>query len=331
MGRTEVLGEYYKIYVKLFSYENKLTLLSLGGFSYIFSIFIIGIKTKVCLPKKNAVTLGLISTLIPFLMGVAIEEVFEIMWNLKGFKGFSLLIYTLSAPAYPTIYSHVEDLNLSSADMLSSYILSASLITEFSVDVITELLKYSYEVNNHVSPTTLNPISCILGFFIFVFLFFRPLTLFLCNYSSFTNKSVIVILIVTSIGLCNYFVQDNATVVTLILGIAIPRRQNISSILIQIEEALEPLLFLYITVLTIDINIFCIQLKGRETILCVILIIITLLSRFSTSVLISRKWNLCSWQRSWATGLIMTTPGIVEMSGFAVLKHKKVSLFTVFV
>ena len=314
-----------------------MTLLSLGGFAYIFSIFIVGIKTKVCLPKKSEVTLGLISALIPFLMGVAVEKAFESMWNLnqEGFKGFSLLIYILSAPSYPSMHFHVLDLNLSSTDMLSSYILSASLITEFSVDVITELLKYFYDVNNHVSPTTLNPLLCIFGFFTFVFLFFRPLTVFLCQYSSFSNKSVIVILIVMSVGLCNYFVHDNLNdntiVFTLILGIVIPRRQNVYKILNQIEEIVKLFLFLYITVLTININIFCIELKEKKTILCGILIIIILMSRFSTSVLISRKWNLCSWKQSWATGLIMTSPGIIEMSSFAVLKHKKVSLFTVFV
>ena len=73
-------------------------------------------------------------------MGIVVEKTFEYIREIEkeGHKGFSLLLFALSSPSYPTTYQNLEDLKLSS-DIISLDILSASMISEVTVDIFTVL------------------------------------------------------------------------------------------------------------------------------------------------------------------------------------------------
>ena len=73
-------------------------------------------------------------------MGIVVEKTFEYIREIEkeGHKGFSLFFFALSSPSYPTTYQNLEDLKLSS-DIISLDILSASMISEVTVDIFTVL------------------------------------------------------------------------------------------------------------------------------------------------------------------------------------------------
>ena len=99
----------------------------------------------------------------------------------------------------------------------------------------------------------------------------------------------------------------------------------------QIDDFIKIFLFLYISILSFNINIFCIDLKGKKKKkLCAILIIVVYSIRLLSSLLTSRKFGLLLWNQAWATALIMTLPGEIEISVFAVNKHKNVKVILVF-
>ena len=77
-----------------------------------------------------------------------------------------------------------------------------------------------------------------------------------------------IILVLVSVGVCNSLMSDiltdNSVIITLILGIAIPRIPSISMVINQIDDFIKIFLFLYISILSFNINIFCIDLKERK-------------------------------------------------------------------
>lgn len=102
------------------------------------------------------------------------------------------------------------------------------------------------------------------------FLFLRPLIVFVSTSSSFSNRSVMIILVFVSVGVCDSLMNDILTdnsvsvIITLILGIAISRIPSLSMVIDQIDDFIKIFLFLYISILSFNINIFCIDLKGKK-------------------------------------------------------------------
>ena len=82
-------------------------------------------------------------------MGIVVEKTFEYIREIEkeGHKGFSLFFFfALSSPSYPTTYQNLEDLKLSS-DIISLDILSASMISEVTIDIFTMLGNFFFTIN----------------------------------------------------------------------------------------------------------------------------------------------------------------------------------------
>ena len=146
-----------------------------------------------------------------------------------------------------------------------------------------------------------------------------------------------IILVFVSVDVCDSLMNDILTdnsvsvIITLILGIAISRIPSLSMVIDQIDDFIKIFLFLYISILSFNINIFCIDLKGKKKKkLCAILIIVVYSIRLLSSLLTSRKFGLLLWNQAWATAFIMTLPGEIEISVFGVNKHKNVKVILVF-
>ena len=77
-----------------------------------------------------------------------------------------------------------------------------------------------------------------------------------------------IILVLVSAGVCNSLMSDiltdNSVIITLILGIAISRIPSISMVINQIDDLIKIFLFLYISILSFNINTFCIDLKEKK-------------------------------------------------------------------
>ena len=77
-----------------------------------------------------------------------------------------------------------------------------------------------------------------------------------------------IILVLVSVGVCNSLMSDiltdNSVIITSILGIAIPRIPSIFMVINQIDDFIKISLFLYISILSFNINIFCIDLKEKK-------------------------------------------------------------------
>lgn len=332
LGRKEISGNYFLTYETLFSIQNQTVIFHIGAFGYLTSVFLIGLKTNLAFPKRSELLLGLIGVLVPFFIGLFIEFFFESKLKLRtaGFKGYGILIFSLSSPSFPSISLLLHDLNLST-ESLSQFILSTSLIAEVATDAFTEILKVFYDRHSHISLTSTDafyPLLCLFFFLLFAFLFFRPLINLLSKYSSFSHSSVLIIFILTAVGLCNTILSDFATghgiFITLILGLAVPCFTNLQEMIDQIEELVKVFLFLYISSLTLTVNVFCINFKKKETILCGILLLGVTTSRLFTVIIMSRKLRSCTWREAWATGLMMTPLGFVELSVFAVARYENV-------
>ena len=151
---------------------------------------------------------------------------------------------------------------------------------------------------------------------------------FLSQSYSFSQKLVVIILIVIVVGICNTMISDILTdlITTLILGLAIPRILNILELLNQMEEFVKLFFFFLLCNNSHNpINIFCINFKGKKTVLCGLVILGVTTSRFFTCGILTRLKSY-SWRQAWANGLMMTTLGVIEMSVFAIIKHEKVNL-----
>ena len=172
----------------------------------------------------------------------------------EGFKGYSILSFC-----------HSNNFFSLSSDILYQFILSSSFVSEVAIDAFTELLKLFYKKHSHVSLTkTTNLIVCFLGFIYFVFLIFRTLIVFLSQSYSFSQKLVVIILIVIIVGLSNTMISNILTdlITTLILGLAIPCILNILELLNQMEEFVK--LFFFLSLCNNSqhpINIFCINFE----------------------------------------------------------------------
>lgn len=318
------------MYNILFSIENQMVLLHISGFGYLFSIFLIGLKAKLSIPKRIEVALGIVGVLLPFLVGVLIEFTLESHWKLRtqGFKGYEALIFSLSSPSFPSISLLLDDLNLSS-ETLSYFILASSLISEAAVDMFNQVLKLFYENHSHSSSTgTLSPPLCFIGLIVFAFLLFRPLLIFICQSSSLSHNSVVVIIILFVLGLCNSIISDmisgHAIIISLILGFAAPRISNLLEKLRSIEECVNLLLLLYTTCLSMSVDVFSISFDDKETLICATIIAGVTTCRFFTVIVMTKKLKSCSWREAWATGLVMTPTGVIELSIFAITGYEKV-------
>lgn len=305
-----------------------------GALGYIFSVFLAVIKTDINLqPNILEIVMGILSPAAPFVVGWLVEAFFASVWKLnrKETKAFLSIIYSLALPPYTTVLFLLEDLDLCKTSM-GRFVLTSSLVSLLASDGAVSFLKYVYSLYNHTQTTNggaLVPIYWILGLTVFVFLIFRPLVgwILRSNAQSEARNITMWVIIACTLGtqIFSGWLESYGLLPTLLFGLAVPRAPELVIMLVnQIEASAKALFLLYITLLTMQADIFSINFKERQTILCLILIFVTGTTRFLTCWFVA-NFESSNWRRKWAIVLSMIAKDGVELSFYATLRDQQVN------
>lgn len=317
------------------SLETLHTLGVVGALGFVFCVFLAGTRADIHLqPNILEIVMGILSPSAPFVVGCLVEALISYIWKLNRTetKAFQPIIYSVALPPYTSILFLLEDLDLSET-IMGQFVLTSSIISLLAGDSAVSILKFVYSLYNHTQTTeggALVPIYWILGLILFVFLIFRPLVSWLLRSNTYseTRNITMWVIIACTLGTQTFsgWLESYGLLPTLLLGLAVPRSPELVNLLVNHINAIAKALFLlYLTLLSMQADIFSINLKESQTVLCLVLIIVTGTTRFLTCWLVS-NFESTYWRRKWAIVLSMMGKGEVELSLYATLRDQQVKV-----
>ncbi|KAJ6372447.1 hypothetical protein OIU76_026860 [Salix suchowensis] len=321
-------SDYTKIFLTI---DSKQILGTLAGLGYQLFGFINGIKMDLALVRKTgkmAIYSGILSMVIPGVLGGVTERMVSKYWNLERLDKLSLILVMLvqSMTPFPVICSFIGDLKLTNSELgrlgLSSVLTSEMLTQVFALVAFFIGIAYKQRAQAAIKSVIIS-----VAFLVIVLYVVRPAMFWVIKQTPKGRpvKDVytdIIIFGALASGALFHYIGLNVFLGSLVFGLAVPAGPPLASAVVEKIECVVTgvLVPLFMAMCTMEADLLKIDFNDYILKSTAIVVFVVILAKFG-AYLVPLLYFKLPKQDALALAFLTSTKGIVELGSFTYMKE----------